>query len=301
MGRYKNPVWIIGSGRSGSTWLLELIGSQQTYRILFEPFHSKYVTEANFLKNHFYLRPGDVHPEMEHLSKIIFTGNCNFKRVDMYNRSKFYTGLLIKDIYANLFAKWVYEKFPDLKIIYLIRHPCEVAVSKYITRNFKWLEDPSVLLQQKDLYEDYLAPYSSLIHKIVSENDYILNQVLLWSIINFVPLKQFKKDDIHIVFYENLLTDTEKCLNDIFSFIYDGKKTGQINIDNHLIGKPSSTVFNKNKEFTAPPLNRWKDVCSKYQINKCSEILDEFGLSNLYGDDGLPLADIPDILNQKSD
>lgn len=296
LGRYKNPVWIIGSGRSGSTWLTELMRSQQPYRILFEPFHSGYVPDAHFLKQHLYLRPGEIHPEMESLSKKIFTGNCNFKRVDMYNRSKFYSGLLIKDIYTNLFAKWVHEKYPGLKIIYLIRHPCEVAVSKYITRNFKWMEDPSVLLQQKNLYQDYLKPYESLIHKITSKEDYLLNQIMLWSVINFIPLKQFNRDDVHVVFYENLVAEPEKCLTGIFSYIYGEKKNEPISLHKHHISKPSSTVYYRDKEYTAPPLNRWKNIFSKNQIDKCREILDEFGLSTLYGDDGMPSADVPDIL-----
>ncbi len=298
LGRYRNPVWIIGSGRSGTTWLLELMGSQQPYRILFEPFHSGYVPEADFLQQHFYLRPGENHSEMEHLSKIIFTGNSYNKRVDMYNQSKFYSGLLVKDIYANLFAKWIYDKYPELKIIYLIRHPFEVAISKKNTRGFKWLEDPSLLLQQKDLYEDYLKPYVPLIQKISMNNDYVLNQVLLWSIINFVPLNQFSRDNMHIVFYENLLSNTEKCLNDIFSFIYNGNKSGPISINDQLVSKPSSTAFNKKKEYTIPQINRWKNILSRNQIIKCNEILEEFGLSSLYGDDSMPIVDLPTMLDQ---
>ena len=46
----KNVVFISGVGRSGTTWLTELINYNHRYRILFEPFHNKKVKIVqNFL------------------------------------------------------------------------------------------------------------------------------------------------------------------------------------------------------------------------------------------------------------
>jgi hypothetical protein len=43
-GRFRYPiVWVIGDGRSGTTWLMELINWRKTYREMFEPFHPRFV------------------------------------------------------------------------------------------------------------------------------------------------------------------------------------------------------------------------------------------------------------------
>ena len=66
------------------------------------------------------------------------------------------------------------------------------------------MTEPKDLLKQDALREDYLAPFEGLINEVSREKDYILNQILRWSIINYVPLKQFFPGRLHICSYENI-------------------------------------------------------------------------------------------------
>ena len=93
--------------------------------------------------------------------------------MDAGNRRIFYKGLLIKDIFVNLFVYWAVQHFPGVKVVLLIRNPFSVALSKYKTRTWFWLADPIALLDQPDLYEDSLQPFEDLIRRVGSGTDYI--------------------------------------------------------------------------------------------------------------------------------
>ncbi len=66
-GNYKDVLWLIGDGRSGTTWVSSLINFDSHYREMFEPFHPAMVGEMDFLLPHQYVRPGDKHQKLEQI------------------------------------------------------------------------------------------------------------------------------------------------------------------------------------------------------------------------------------------
>ena len=150
-GMSKKVIWVVGDGRSGTTWVSNVINYHHRYRFMFEPFHPKFVGPAKKFKLFHYLRPEQHNNFFHNFAQSVFTGQLQHRRVDRYNRSYFFRGLLIKDIFANLLLKWVDVQFPTVRKVLILRHPCAVAVSKERLKNWTWMTDPRDFLVQGDL------------------------------------------------------------------------------------------------------------------------------------------------------
>ena len=125
-----HSIFLAGDGRSGTTWISNIINYENDFRYMFEPFHPHYIQQARGYKLFQYLRPGNNEPYFIDTARKVFSGTFRSLRVDRFNRKTFVKKRLIKDIFSNLFLKWINTHFPDVKIILLLRHPCAVAVSK---------------------------------------------------------------------------------------------------------------------------------------------------------------------------
>lgn len=290
---YEEVIWLIGDGRSGTTWISDLLNHDRTYREMFEPFHPQHVDEMSFLAPHQYIRPDEPHDQLESIAADIFSGTFTHPVVDSANHSHLYGGLLIKDIFANLFAHWAARRFPNLKIILLIRNPFSVALSKSKKKDWYWLTDPMLLLAQEHLYEDYLHPFEDLIRKTSENDDYILRQLLIWSIINHIPLKQFSPGEIHITFYEEVYADPENQVSSAFRFVKNTRENCHVKLDEEIVKRPSRVVSKESSLFQGKsPVTSWKDELSLRQIDAGLNILNEFGFAELYDEGSMPNRDV---------
>ena len=295
---YEEVIWLVGDGRSGTTWVADLLNHDRRYREMFEPFHPQHVDEMNFLTPHLYLRSNESNLQLENIAADIFSGTFTHPVVDSANQSRLYSGLLIKDIFANLFAHWAAARFPDLKIILLIRNPFSVALSKQKKKDWFWVTDPMTLLTQKHLYEDYLYPFERLIREISSSDDYILRQVLIWSIINYVPLRQFAPGYLHIMFYEDMYTDPENQVSAALRFIKNTNINCHVTLDEEIVRKPSRVVSKESSLFSGKsPVTSWKNELTTRQIDAGLNILDAFGFAGLYDDDGIPDRNVLSLIH----
>ena len=283
---YDEVIWLIGEGRSGTTWISNLINHDKKYREMFEPFHPLKIEPMSFLSLHQYIRPNGINKELENIASDVFSGKFTHQRVDFNNTSlTSCKKLLIKDIFANLFAYWASLRFSWLKIILLIRNPFSVALSKYKKKDWLWLTDPIALLEQKKLYNDYLHPFENLIRKTCSKNDYILNQVLIWSIVNYVPLCQFNQGEIQVIFYEDVYLNPSQEISKLFNY---SNNTSLI-IDEKIIETPSRVPDTENNITNGiSPIISWKNELSIQQIDFGFSILEAFGFETLYDNSSMP-------------
>jgi hypothetical protein len=288
MGNYREVVWLIGDGRSGTTWLSDLINWEKSYREMFEPFHPKFVRQMNGLLFNQYVRPDDAAHRLLPVASEVFCGRLRDDRVDQANRGLWYRGLLIKDVFASLFACWAARQFPNLKIVLLIRNPFAVALSKWKTKDWHWTTDPRDFLKQGSLADDYLRPFEDLIR--AAGDDYIENQVLIWAILHYVLLLQFKPGELHVVFYEDLLRQPEQELTRLFRYLkpdcVDRMTEGALRV----LPRPSR-VAPKDKKVVGATwrIGAWKDELSAEQIERGAKILARFGLDRLDDADSRPL------------
>ncbi len=273
--------WVIGDGRSGTTWVANLLNFRQDSRLLFEPFHPSKVKQAKGYPLFLYKRRNAHDPRLEQFYADIFTGKFpTHRRVDQYNPHLFYRNRLVKDIFANLFAHWIDAKFPALKKILVLRHPFAVAASKKRNRSWKWMEDPRALLKQPELMQDHLEPFRDLLE---AHHRRFERQVLLWCLFHYVPLRELGKDRVHLVFYEELCQSPEPELRKLFAYL--GQDLGP-ELDPRLLKQLKSTF-----QVTAASaimqggdlIGSWRKDVSPEEIENGHQMLERFGLHPIYG------------------
>jgi len=256
---------------------------------MFEPFHPTQVPALDFLIEHRYIRPHMLDKKTKEIAAAIFDGTFTDNWVDSQARSFVHSGLLIKDIAANLFCFAMAREFPHIKPVLLIRNPFAVALSKFKTKIWNWPSEPLDLLQQKDLLKDYLLPHEDIIKKTSAKNNYVLNLILLWSIINYIPLRQFKPEDVHVCFYEDIYTAPSREIARIMHFAQRKQKIDHINLPADIIKKPSFVSGQQtNIVLGTSPITSWKTELDPKLIKDGFAILDHFGLADLYDGNGIP-------------
>lgn len=288
---YLNPdpdlhrsILVAGTARSGTTWLGDLITAQIPSRVLFEPFNPDLVPEYRNFSYFQYMRPGSESPEFHAFAQKVFTGRIRNRWIDRQNERIFSNARLVKEIRANLALRWLHENFPEVPILFLVRHPCAVVLSRM---ELGWATDGDIVsfLSQPDLIEDHLAPHLDLIHSLSSDEE---KHTAIWSVSNLVPLRQFLPGELKIVYYEDLCTQPEMELPGIFKTIgYREAVRGAdvIRRPSQTSRKTSAVVIGTNK------IGSWKNRLSRSQVDNILRVVDSFGLGNLYGDSLVPLKE----------
>ena len=286
---YKNTIFLAGTSRSRTTWMSNVINYKNKYRYMFEPFYGKKVDMCKHFEDKQYLHPANQNDVYLNPTRHILCGKVKADWVDRFNEKAFSNKRLIKSIRANLWLRWLYLNFPDLPIIFLLRHPLAVAASKV---KFGWKRSLKSYLGQDDLKRDFLHPFYSEIkdseERYQITGDSFENHIFSWCIKNYVPLKQFSTNEICIIFYENTCVQPELEVQKIFSYLnkqYDGQVLESIKQPSQLSRKDSSIVTGGNL------ISSWKQHLTNQQIERAMEILNMFGLDRLYSRSKLPCVE----------
>ena len=274
-GDHTSSVFLAGSGRSGTTWLSRIITHRGGFRYVFEPFNPREVGPFGHFKTKQYLRPDDRREQFLRPARLALTGGLRNCWSDRFNRRIVARRRLIKDIRANLLLGWMRANFPGMPIILLLRHPCAVVTSRL---DLGWKDNLSETMEQRELVEDFLLPMEA---EIRAARDDFERHLFLWCIDNYVPLKQFGPQDVHLTFYENLLAQPEEELRDLFASLgesFDGRAYPRL-------GRPSPL---SRKGAPAPSVKGWRTRVNGHQLERTIEILRLFGLDRLYGRGAMP-------------
>lgn len=129
-GDFRQTVLVAGSGRSGTTWVQEIINHRGSYRVVFEPFHPKKIGALSQWKERQYLRPENDSARFLGPAGDILSGRIRNEWVDQHNRRLIAGKRIVKDIRTNLSLRWIKEHFPEVPIVLVLRHPCAVASSQ---------------------------------------------------------------------------------------------------------------------------------------------------------------------------
>ena len=276
-----SSVALLSDARSGSTWVADLINHRGRFRYMFEPFHPRVVKPAARPHMFQYIAPDDEASDFQAFSRRVLTGAFRYQRVDRYNRRVVCRERLIKDVTANLFAGWLHARFPDLKIVLLLRHPFGVAVSKNATSYWSW---PGVdeLTAQPALMRDFLHDHAP---DADAEADPLLAQVYVWSVLHAVPLRQLDAARVHLAFYETFCTDPDRELERIFNFL-DGPNGSEMSVGSVLdIDKPSvMTRGDSAVRVGGKPTDEWREHFDDRREARGRQILERFGLDGVYPD-----------------
>lgn len=276
-------IWIVGDGRSGTTWLANLINYQQSYRFMFEPLHPwrwRFLSQAN---PYLYLSR-QTGAEYLPIFRQIFSGQLHDWRMDKHSQvMNNDNGLLIKDIFGHFCLKWVDQHFPTVKKVLLLRHPFAVALSKLKLRKlgWAWLDEPQQLFAHPQLYADFLQPFEEILQDVASNFE---KQVLAWAIIHYVALVQLNGAQIHLLFYEELCANFEQEMRRLLAYL--GEDGADQPLDERLL-REGHTPSQTTTEWSAISQNGdllagWSQQLTAKEMGMGDYILNVFGLGQIY-------------------
>jgi Sulfotransferase family len=272
-GDHENSVFLAGSGRSGTSWLSEILKRGGGFRYVFEPFNPGKVGAFGHFKSKQYLRPDDGRGEFLDPARLALTGALRDPWTDRFNTALVARRRLIKDIRANLLLAWMRANFPGMPIVLLLRHPCAVVASRLA---LGWKDNLHETMEQRKLVEDFLLPVEA---EIRAARDDFERHLFLWCIDNYVPLKQFGRGEIYLAFYECLLANPKEELRSLSDFLghdergYKGLK------------RPSPL---SRKDAPVPSVDGWRAHVSAGRLKRTVEILALFGLDGIYAEGPMP-------------
>jgi hypothetical protein len=276
-------VIIAGTGRSGTTWVADLISSEIPCRIMFEPFHSKKIKEFSRFSYFQYMKPTEQNDALLSYCNRVFTGNIRDPWIDSKLDHIFHRLRIIKDIRVNLFLKWIRNHFSNLPIIYVIRHPCAVVLSRL---ELHWATDGDIIpiLSQKSLVDDFLLDKIGIIEGAKTHEE---KHAIIWCISNLIPIRQFQLDRLNVVFYENLCVNPEAEVPKIFDTINQWSQHSLFEFTDKPSGtiKPFSAIVTGENKVTG-----WKKKLSAAQIKRILSVVERFGLNYIYDDAYMPLV-----------
>lgn len=248
---------------------------------MFEPFNPNLVPEYRGFSYFQYMRPGLENPEFHSFAQKVFTGKIRNSWIDRQNERIVSKYRLIKEIRANLALKWLHDNFPGVPILFLIRHPCAVVLSR-MELGWATAGDIEPFLSQSDLVEDHLAPHLEVIESAATAEE---KHAVIWCVSNLVPLSQCKQGELKVVYYEHLCTAPEIELSGFFQTIghrYSYRTDKNIN-------QPSQTTRNTSAVVTGMDrIKSWQKKLNPTQIDNILRVVDAFGLGHLYGDSFFP-------------
>lgn len=276
-----DSVLVAGVGRSGTTWLTDLLNHGSSFRVIFEPFVPSRVPDAAPLG---YLRyiPREAQPptDMQEAARKIVSGHLPLNQwTGRENQRWIARRRLIKTIRANLMLGWLVNTFRGLRTVLLLRHPIAVAHS---WRQLGWgteldgdREDVEILLAQPDLVSRYLEPHLDAL----ASSEPWGRLIYEWCVLNLVPLAECRPGEIHLAFYETLCVEPHDELERIANFL--DVSLGESH--RSRITLPSSQSTPRSAINTgADRIGGWRASVTPAEIDRAMEILARFRLDEIY-------------------
>lgn len=291
-------VIIFSSQRSGSTLLGEVLVHHDRQRFMFEPFWSAGVGESrNYLRGR-YEDPESDDPELDWMLERILSGTIRNLHVDRVNTSRLPRGRVIKDCYATNLAPYLAAHFPDVPLIFLLRHPLATAHSAVA---LGWEDALETILQQGDLITERFAAQVPLIECAVArERHTVVSFVLQWCLENSLPLRILSRSSTHIVFFEDMMQSGDAELDKLAAFLRRRSPAlwSTWRPDPALLLRPSGTSRRRDDGWPSQDQLRrgWRDAMTPAQLDRSLEILEAFGLDRLYGAGADPLVGPDEVL-----
>ncbi|MGH9243369.1 MAG: sulfotransferase family protein [Acidimicrobiales bacterium] len=265
--------FVNGSGRSGTTWLMQLVDRHRDYRILFEPMRPSRVPELGGLPEFPYVRPDDADPALLARVELVLSGQVRNWWIDSQCSFRIYRKRLVKDIRAMFMIGWLARSFPDLRVIHVLRAPVAVAASRQrLGPALGFPDNLDRVLSQTALVDDHFGGDIPLIDDL---EDPFERHVAMWSIENLVALRQLRCSESLVMYYESLRDSPAAEGQRVLQFL--GQQVDEAY--GRMLHRPSSMAGAQ----AAPP-----QPITPAKRARCAEIVEVFGLGQLYAGHGSP-------------
>lgn len=277
-------ILVVGSARSGTTWLGNIVAATPGTQLIFEPLNPNWIREAQRLTGQdttrryilsWYLQAGGRYPEWHNFLERVLRGQVRHRWTDAERTATFPRRFAIKMVRANLMLGYLYDNFQP-RIIYLVRHPCAVIASRLY---FDWRSELAWLLRQQALVEDYLLPWLGLMAR---EEDILGAHTISWAVENMVATRELVGRPHLAVTFEELCLEPEKQADRIFDWLGLKQPAGLA----ALMQRPSR-LSRAAYESTVARLSSWQKQLSQEEQRRILDWAHRLGIT-LYNDTILP-------------
>lgn len=279
---------VAGMGRSGTTWLTQVINHRRNYRVLFEPFFQVHVPLSQKFQQLQYVAPAQNAAGLEKAARDILAGVPKNFWVDRDNKPGTYDHRLVKTIRCNLMLGWL-SSLSSQPIVLLIRNPFQVAYS-WLRLGWKKKADESVddfdaILSQPAILQDY--PLIQELAEGIKPENVFLRIIFQWCVLHYIPRQQLRANQAYVVFYESLIQGEVDQSKALFHYLNNSIDHEQLE---RAWKRPSSANFlgRDFRQGNHRMFNEWKSFFTADQISKGASLINRFGLGDLYDRDGTP-------------
>ena len=313
------PRVIAGFGRSGTTWLQDVLGQANSLRTVFEPLHPAAIRGAaqyahtflekddvdeglyRLLHRYFFeefrsvwadyrVRSKGLYPRKRDLTSLSALRRT-FKRISIarkyyfrYRSQRRHEQRIIKLVRANMILSWLQERL-DARIVFIIRHPAAVVLSQLKSPR-SW--NPNYLIgryRENPRLLDYLE--DDVRQLLFQPLDSVEALSLSWCIENEIALKQAQESEILVVYFEEILERGQPEWRRILSAL-----DLLVMPDFELISRPSQQAWGERAR--DPALIRrhasWMDDIDSETATRMQNMLDATGMDVYSMDQALPVV-----------
>jgi hypothetical protein len=287
---------VLGSGRSGTTWLAEMLARQGRTRILFEPFHPCWVPARAELP--LFLDPANSDETFKRAAKWVFVGRIRNRQIDQICAGRLPRARVVKDIHTGNLLPWYRAQFPGIPIVFVVRHPIAASSSRLRTASFygvgAYLESDA---GRRFAEASPVAEWLPLYDHYRQHSDELIRLVAEWCIENAYPLATLKAGDEPPVFYEDVVMDplfhlgriADRCKSALGPSATEGLKIADVRRPSAKDWFGTAAAAQDSRQWERA-LGRWRDQISNSRIDECMRVLADFGLDGFYGDGPTPIG-----------
>lgn len=295
--RNRNPAraaLVLGSGRSGTTWLAETLARQHGSRLVFEPFHPLlgcFAGEARLFAD-----PAEAEPALARSVRRVLSGRVRGPYIDHVLLARLPRGRVVKDVHAANLLPWLRDHQPAAPIVFVVRHPIAASLSRLRSDAFYGLGDyVATPGGRADAGRSPVAARLPLYDRWRGHAEPLVRLVAEWCLENAYPLSREDDPGVALVFYESAVLDPEAELARLGEHCAGALGPVRRAPESAGMRRPSATDWRGTAADAIRSgdwermLGRWRDEVDAALIDECLAVLAEFGLDRLYGEGSLPL------------
>jgi hypothetical protein len=229
---------VVGSGRSGSTWLAELLNHRNDRRLVFEPFRADRVRKARRFRWGQYLDPAEQDHPLGPLIDELLAGRVRSWWTDRQNSCRLAAGRIVKEIRITNALPWIRTRHPAMPVAYIVRDPAAVARSWL---ELGWGDRLDDLLAEEELLA-HVGSAADVAHEVARRGDRFERVVVRWCLENAIPCRAAAAGDFHRVDYERLRVAPRDELESLYAALGTTDPAGAAAAAAAASARPSATA-----------------------------------------------------------
>jgi hypothetical protein len=286
---------VLGSGRSGTTWYAESLARYVRSRLIFEPLNPYWTPIGG--EPRLLLEADDVDRKMGAFMARVLEGRTRRSPLCQTVITRLPQSRVVKDIHSNNLVPWYRATFPEVPVIFAVRHPIPACRSRLRYGGFDQIgRYLATEAGRHKAEESALAEWLPIYDAHREHPDPLVGAVTEWCIENVHPLSLAVAGEALLTFYETAVREPTVELERMAEFCAPALGQGREDFDRESMRAPSTTDFFGTIS-AADGTGGWDAMLATWMTEvpaattrACVEVLADFGLDRFYDADPLPLT-----------